>query len=53
MYALFAVALILFVLWLIAVITHFVVSAAIHVVLAAAVVFFILGVVMGLPQRTA
>ncbi len=47
MYWLFTLAIILFVLWLIAVITHFVVSAAIHVVLAVAIVLFIVGMFTG------
>ncbi len=47
MYLLYTLAVILFVLWLVAVITHFVVSAAIHTVLVAAVVLFIVGLMMG------
>jgi len=41
MIALFVLALILFIIWIIAVVTHFVVSVAIHVLLGAAIVLFI------------
>jgi hypothetical protein len=51
MYGLFAVAVILFVLWLVAVVTHFIVSGAIHLMLGAAVLLFIIGLVLG--RRTA
>jgi hypothetical protein len=51
MYALFAVALLLLIVWVIGMITHFVVSAAIHLLLAAAVILFIIGLVIG--RRTA
>jgi hypothetical protein len=37
----------LFVLWIAAVVSHFIVSAAIHLLLAGAVVSFILGLVLG------
>jgi hypothetical protein len=44
---LFAIAALLFVIWILALVTHFVVSTAIHLVLAAAVVMFIVGLVAG------
>jgi len=51
MYALIALAVVLLALWLAAVVTHFVVGAAIHILLGAAVALFIIGVVLG--RRTA
>ena len=51
MYAVIFLAALLFALWLAAVVTHFVVSAAIHVLLGAAVLLFIVGLVLG--RRTA
>jgi hypothetical protein len=47
MYALFALAVILLVLWIVGVVTHFIVSATIHLLLAAAVLLFIIGMVLG------
>jgi hypothetical protein len=51
MYAFVVLAVIFFALWLAAVVTHFVVSAAIHILLGAAVALFIIGLVLG--RRTA
>lgn len=44
---LFTLAVILFVLWIIGLVTHFVVSAAIHILLVAAIVLFIIGLFAG------
>jgi hypothetical protein len=51
MYPVVVLAVILFALWLAAVVTHFIVSAAIHILLGAAVALFIIGVMLG--RRTA
>ena len=51
MYALIALAVILFAAWLAAVVTHFIASAAIHILLGAAVALFIIGLMLG--RRTA
>ena len=51
MYGWFAVAAILLVLWIAAVVTHFIVSAVIHLLLGAAVALFVVGLVLG--RRTA
>lgn len=47
MIGLFVLAVILFVIWIIAVVTHFVVSAAIHILLVVAIVLFIVGLFAG------
>jgi hypothetical protein len=47
MAGLFIVGVILVILWIVALITHFVVSAAIHLLLAAAIIMFIVGLVAG------
>lgn len=47
MAGLYTLAAVLFVLWLIAVLTHFVASAAIHIVLVVAIVLFIIGFFSG------
>ncbi len=47
MWALYVLAVVLFVIWIAAVVTHFVVSAAIHVLLGAALVLFVIGLFMG------
>jgi hypothetical protein len=44
---LFVLAVILFVIWIIAIVTHFVLSAAIHLLLVAAIVLFIIGLFAG------
>ena len=44
---LFVLAVILFMFWIVAVITHFVISAAIHVVLGIAILLFIVGLITG------
>jgi uncharacterized membrane protein YeaQ/YmgE (transglycosylase-associated protein family) len=51
MYGWLFVAAILLGLWTAAVVTHFIVSAAIHLLLGAAVVLFVVGLVLG--RRTA
>jgi hypothetical protein len=51
MYGWFALAAIVLVLWVAAVVTHFIVSAAIHLLLGVAVALFIVGLVLG--RRTA
>jgi len=48
----YKIAGVLFGLWLIAVVAHFVVSAAVHILLGAAVLFLILAVVAGQRHRT-
>jgi FtsH-binding integral membrane protein len=51
MYGWLVVAALLLGLWIAAVVTHFIVSAAIHLLLGAAVVLFVVGLVLG--RRTA
>jgi hypothetical protein len=41
---------ILFAVWLAALVTHFIVSAAIHILLGAAVALFIIGLMLGLRR---
>jgi len=44
---LYIVGLILLIVWIVALVTHFVVSAAIHLLLAAAIIMFVVGLVAG------
>ncbi len=47
MVALFVIAILLSILWIVALVTRFVVSAAIHILLIAAIVLFIVGLFTG------
>ncbi len=47
MVALFVIAILLSILWIVALVTHFVVSAATHILLIAAIVLFIIGLFAG------
>jgi hypothetical protein len=52
MNAFIVLAIVLLALWLAAAVTHVVVSAAIHILLGAAVVLFIIGLVLGRKTAT-
>lgn len=47
MIGLFILAIILFVVWIVALATHFIVSAAIHILLVVAVILFVIGLFAG------
>ena len=44
---LMALAVVLFVIWIAALVTHFIVSAAVHVFLVVAIILFIIGLMAG------